>query len=42
MLGTSGRYTGDMDPPVGVPATSLADRHAALIKGRQPGQHRRL
>jgi hypothetical protein len=30
-----------MDPPVGVLAAGLADRYAALIKGRQPGQHRR-
>ena len=40
-LGTSGRYTENMDPPVGVPVAGLADRHAALIEGRQPGQHRR-
>jgi hypothetical protein len=30
-----------MDPPVGVPAAGLADRHTTLIKGRQSGQHRR-
>jgi hypothetical protein len=40
-LGTSGRCPGDMDPPVGVPTTGLADRHTTLIKGRQSGQHRR-
>jgi hypothetical protein len=40
-LGTSGRYTGDLDPVVGVPATGLANRHAALVEGQQRGQDRR-
>jgi hypothetical protein len=26
---------------VGIPASSLADRHAALVEGRQRGQDRR-
>jgi hypothetical protein len=37
-LGTPGRNTGDLDPVVGVPAAGLADRHAALVEGRQPVQ----
>jgi hypothetical protein len=40
-LGASGRRTGDLNPAVGVPAAGLTNRHAALIKGRQRGQHRR-
>jgi hypothetical protein len=40
-LGTSDRYTGNMDPPVGVPAAGLTDRHTTLIKGRQSGQYHR-
>jgi hypothetical protein len=40
-LGTSDRYTGNMDPPVGVPAAGLTDHHTTLIDGRQSGQHRR-
>jgi hypothetical protein len=32
---TSGRYTGDLNPTVGVPAAGLANRYAALVKGRQ-------
>jgi hypothetical protein len=38
--GTSGRYTGDLNPTVGVPAAGLANRYAALVKGRQPIQDR--
>jgi hypothetical protein len=30
-----------MDPPVGVPAAGLTDRHTTLIEGRQSGQHHR-
>ena len=33
-LGTSGRYTGDLNPAVGLPAAGLANRHPALIEGR--------
>jgi hypothetical protein len=40
-LGTSRRCIGDLDPAVGVLAAGLADRHAALVEGRQPGQDRR-
>jgi hypothetical protein len=40
-LGTSSRCIGDPDPAVGVPVSSLADRHTALIEGRQRGQDRR-
>jgi hypothetical protein len=40
-LGTSEWYTGNMDPPVGVPTVGLTNRHTTLIKGRQSGQHRR-
>jgi hypothetical protein len=32
--GTSDRYTGDMNPTVGVPAAGLANRYAALFKSR--------
>jgi hypothetical protein len=39
-LGTSCQYTADLDPTVGVSAVGLADRHAALVEGRQPGQGR--
>jgi hypothetical protein len=40
-LGTSNWRIGDPDPAVGVPATGLANRHAALVEGRQRGQDRR-
>jgi hypothetical protein len=40
-LGASSRCIGDRDPAVGVLATGLANRHAALVKGRQRGQNRR-
>jgi hypothetical protein len=40
-LGTSNWCIGDLDPVVGVPASSLANRHAAVVKGRQRGQDRR-
>jgi hypothetical protein len=40
-LGASGRRVGDLDPAVGVSATGLANRHAALIEGRQHGQDHR-
>jgi hypothetical protein len=40
-LGTSSRCIKDLDPAVGVPASSLADRHAALVEGRQRGQDHR-
>jgi hypothetical protein len=36
-LGASDRCTRNVDPPVGVPATGLVDRHTTLIKGRQSG-----
>jgi hypothetical protein len=39
-LGASDWCTRNVDPPMGVPATGLADRHTTLIKGRQSGQHR--
>jgi hypothetical protein len=39
-LGTSNWCIGDPDPVVGVPASSLANRHAAVVKGRQRGQDR--
>jgi hypothetical protein len=32
---TFGRYTGDLNPAVGVPATGLANRYATLVKGWQ-------
>jgi hypothetical protein len=34
-LGASSRRVGNPDPAVGVPAAGLANRHAALIEGRQ-------
>jgi hypothetical protein len=37
-LGTSSRCIRDLDPTEGVPATGLANRHAALVEGRQRGQ----
>jgi hypothetical protein len=40
-LGTSSRCIGDPDPVEGVPATGLANRHAAVVEGRQHGQDRR-
>jgi hypothetical protein len=40
-LGASSRRIGDPDPTVGVPAAGLTNHHAALIEGRQRGQHRR-
>jgi hypothetical protein len=40
-LETPSRYTRDLDPAEGVPTASLTNRHAALIEGRQRGQHRR-
>jgi hypothetical protein len=40
-LGASSRHIRDLDPMVGVPAASLANRHAALVEGRQRGQDRR-
>ena len=40
-LGTSRWCIGDLDPTVGVSTSSLADRHAALVEGRQRGQDRR-
>jgi hypothetical protein len=40
-LGTSGWCVGDPDPAVGVPATGLTNRHAALVESRQRGQNRR-
>jgi hypothetical protein len=39
-LGTPSRYTRDVDPTKGVSTAGLANRHAALIEGRQRGQHR--
>jgi hypothetical protein len=39
-LGASDRCIGNVDPPVGVPTTGLADHHTTLIKGQQSGQHR--
>jgi hypothetical protein len=39
-LGASDWCTGNMDPPVRVPAADLADLHPTLIKGWQSGQHR--
>ena len=38
--GTSGRYTGDLNPAVGVPTAGLANRYAPLVEGRQPIQDR--
>jgi hypothetical protein len=40
-LGTSNWCIRDPDPAVGVPASGLANRHAAVVKGRQRGQDRR-
>jgi hypothetical protein len=40
-LGTSSRCIGDPDPAEGVPAAGLANRHAAVVEGRQCGQDRR-
>jgi hypothetical protein len=40
-LGDSSWRVGDLDPAVGVPATGLANCHAALVEGRQRGQDRR-
>jgi hypothetical protein len=40
-LGTSSWCIGDPDPTVGVPAAGLANRHAAIVEGRQCGQDRR-
>jgi hypothetical protein len=37
----AGRSVGNPDPAVGVPAAGLANRHAALVEGRQRGQNRR-
>jgi hypothetical protein len=37
---TSGRYTRDLNPTVGVPAASLANRYPPLVEGRQPIQDR--
>jgi hypothetical protein len=39
--GASSRCIEVLDPAVGVPAAGLANRHAALIEGRQHGQDRR-
>jgi hypothetical protein len=39
-LGAADRCTGNVDPPVGIPTTGLADRHTTLIEGRQSGQDR--
>jgi hypothetical protein len=39
-LGASSRRIGDPDPVVGVPAAGVANRHAALVEGRQRGQDR--
>jgi hypothetical protein len=36
-LGTSSWCIGDSDPAVGVTAASLANRHAAIVEGRQCG-----
>jgi hypothetical protein len=40
-LGASSWRIGDPDPVVGVPATGLTNRHAALVEGQQCGQDRR-
>jgi hypothetical protein len=40
-LGTSNRCIGDPDPAEGDPNTGLANRHAAVVKGRQRGQDHR-
>jgi hypothetical protein len=40
-MGTPSRCTRDPDPAEGVLAASLANRHAAVIEGRQRGQDRR-
>jgi hypothetical protein len=37
-LGTSNWCIGDLDPTVGIPASGLANRHAAVVKGQQGGQ----
>jgi hypothetical protein len=37
----SSQRIGDPDPAVGVPDAGLANRHAALVEGRQRGQNRR-
>jgi hypothetical protein len=39
-LGTSSRCIGDPNPAEGVPAAGLANRHAAIVEGRQRGQDR--
>jgi hypothetical protein len=39
-LGTSSRCIGDPDPAEGVLAAGLANRHAAVVEGRQRGQDR--
>jgi hypothetical protein len=39
--GAPSRRIRDPDPAVGVPAAGLANRHAALVEGRQRGQDRR-
>jgi hypothetical protein len=36
-LGAADRCTKNVDPPMGIPTTGLADRHTTLIKGRQSG-----
>jgi hypothetical protein len=40
-LGTSSRCIEDLDPAKGVPAAGLANRHAAVVEGRQRGQDHR-
>jgi hypothetical protein len=40
-LGASGRRVRVQDPTVGVSAAGLANRHAALVEGRQRGQNHR-
>jgi hypothetical protein len=40
-LGTPSWYTRDLDSTEGVPTARLTNRHAALIEGRQRGQHHR-
>jgi hypothetical protein len=40
-LGTSSWCIGDPVPAEGVPAAGLANRHAAVVEGRQRGQDRR-
>jgi hypothetical protein len=41
VLGTPSRCTRNLDPVEGVTTAGLANRHAAVIEGRQCGQDRR-